>query len=53
MQSSATRTTDADWGVDLPRLAGATLLDEAGVEHRTSSLWASAPAVLVFVRHFG
>lgn len=40
-------------GVDVPRLAGTELVDEAGVPLPANQLWAAAPAVLVFVRHFG
>lgn len=42
-----------DFGIDLPRLAGTELADEAGVAVPASQLWASEPAMLVFVRHFG
>lgn len=40
-------------GIDVPRLAGTELLDEAGVRLLANQLWATEPAVLVFVRHFG
>lgn len=40
-------------GVDIPRLAAAPLLDEAGIEVDAGALWAEKPAIVVFVRHFG
>ncbi len=40
-------------GVDMARLAGSTVLDEAGNVHSTASLWSEQLAVLVFLRHFG
>lgn len=35
------------------RLAGIVLADGDGKETRLGSLWASQPAVLVFLRHYG
>lgn len=34
-------------------LANMTVLDERGEAVRLGTLWATKPAVLVFVRHFG
>jgi hypothetical protein len=35
------------------RLAGITLPDSAGQQVRLGTLWASRPAVIVFLRHYG
>jgi hypothetical protein len=35
------------------RLAGVTLPDPEGVQVRLGSLWTEAPAVVVFLRHYG
>jgi hypothetical protein len=35
------------------RLAGITLPDSEGNQHRLGSIWAEAPAVVVFLRHYG
>jgi len=35
------------------RLAGLTLPDSEGNPVRLGSLWADAPAVVVFLRHYG
>lgn len=53
--NSANETAEASTasGVDVPRLAGTELLDEAGVKVVARQLWTSEPAVLMFVRHFG
>jgi hypothetical protein len=51
--SDHSRDPAAGSGVDLPRLAGAVVLDEAGIELRASELWADQPSVIGFLRHFG
>lgn len=35
------------------RLAGVTLPDSEGHQIRLGSIWAEAPAVVVFLRHYG
>lgn len=35
------------------RLAGITLPDSEGNQVRLGSIWADAPAVVVFLRHYG
>jgi len=39
--------------VDLDRLAQATVYDIAGDTKMLGQVWATRPAVLVFLRHFG
>jgi hypothetical protein len=36
-----------------PAAAQATILDPDGIVHRLEECWATRPAVIVFIRHFG
>jgi hypothetical protein len=39
--------------VDLAALDAIALPDPDGAEHRLGSFWSDAPAIVVFLRHFG
>jgi hypothetical protein len=38
---------------DVGELADHVLIDPQGVKHRLGDRWAEAPAVILFLRHFG
>ncbi len=38
---------------DVGELADHVLIDPEGVEHRLGDRWAEAPAMVLFLRHFG
>ena len=39
--------------MDIDTLAGLSLADSSGAQHRLGDLWRDQPVVLVFLRHFG